>query len=174
VPSQNYIPIWIQEGLLLETRPDQMENFKNVDDRWVNVEWDMGRHYSVPWQWGSTGVLVDTSLYKGDINTSGIIFNPPDELKGKINVAPEMNDVMAAVIWYLGGQWCTSDKELLKKDINRILTLLIPFVPKAAVVLPFTLAAGNLLGGWVADKNKKDGVRLQLLLWVLPTVETRS
>jgi spermidine/putrescine transport system substrate-binding protein len=115
VPSANFVPVWIKEGLLIETRPDQMENFKNVEDRWVNVEWDPGRHYTVPWQWGSTGVIVDTSLYKGDINTSGIIFNPPDELKGKINVAPEMNDVMAAVIWYLGGEWCTSDKELLKK-----------------------------------------------------------
>ncbi|WP_119387970.1 ABC transporter substrate-binding protein [Taklimakanibacter lacteus] len=115
VPSANFMPVWIKEGLLAETRPDQMENFKNIEDRWVNVEWDPGRHYSVPWQWGSTGVIVDTSLYKGDINTSGIIFNPPDELKGKINVAPEMNDVMAAVIWYLGGQWCTADKELLKK-----------------------------------------------------------
>lgn len=115
VPSANYMPVWIKEGLLAETRPDQMENFKNVEDRWVNVEWDPGRRYSVPWQWGSTGIIVDTSLYKGDINTYGIIFNPPDELKGKINVAPEMNDVMAAVIWYLGGQWCTADKELLKK-----------------------------------------------------------
>jgi spermidine/putrescine transport system substrate-binding protein len=115
VPSANFVPVWVKEGLILETRPDQMENFKNVEDRWVNVEWDMGRHYTVPWQWGSTGIIVDTSLYKGDINTSGIIFNPPDELKGKINVAPEMNDVMAAVIWYLGGEWCTSDKELLKK-----------------------------------------------------------
>lgn len=115
VPSANFVPVWIKEGLLLETRPDQMENFKNVDDRWVNVEWDPGRRFTVPWQWGSTGVIVDTSLYKGDINTAGIIFNPPNELKGKINVAPEMNDVMALVIWYLGGEWCTADKELLKK-----------------------------------------------------------
>src|SRR3569623_355448 len=30
VPSQNYVPIWIQEGLLLETDPGKMENFKNV------------------------------------------------------------------------------------------------------------------------------------------------
>jgi spermidine/putrescine transport system substrate-binding protein len=37
VPSANFIPIWINEGLLLESRPDQMENFKNVDERWVNV-----------------------------------------------------------------------------------------------------------------------------------------
>jgi spermidine/putrescine transport system substrate-binding protein len=38
VPSANYVPIWIEEGLLLETRPDQMSNFKHVDPRWVNVE----------------------------------------------------------------------------------------------------------------------------------------
>jgi spermidine/putrescine transport system substrate-binding protein len=121
VPSANYVPIWIKEGLLLEARPDQMENFKNVDDRWVNVEWDPGRHYSVPWQWGLTGVIVDTSVYKGDVNTSAIWLDPPPELVGKINVAPEMNDVMYATIRYLGGQWCTDDKELLKKVRDKLL-----------------------------------------------------
>src|SRR5436190_10751887 len=40
VPSGNFVPVWISEGLLLETRPDQMENFKNVDPRWVDVEYD--------------------------------------------------------------------------------------------------------------------------------------
>ncbi len=44
VPSANYVPIWVKEGLLLEARPDQMENFKNVDARWVDVPWDPGRH----------------------------------------------------------------------------------------------------------------------------------
>jgi spermidine/putrescine transport system substrate-binding protein len=120
VPSANYMPIWIKEGLLLESRPDQMENFKNVDERWVNVDWDPGRHYSVPWQWGLTGVIVDTSLYKGDINTSAIFLDPPAELVGKINVAPEMNDVMFATIRYFGGQWCTDDKEVLKKVRDKL------------------------------------------------------
>ena len=55
VPSANYVPIWVKEGLLLEARPDQMENFKNVDPRWVDVPWDPGRHYTVPWQWGYSG-----------------------------------------------------------------------------------------------------------------------
>ena len=100
-PSGRRKRIWIEEGLLLETRPDQMENFKNVDERWVNVDWDPGRHYSVPWQWGTTGVIVDTSVYKGDINTMGVILDPPAELVGKINVTPEMNDVLSMTIWYM-------------------------------------------------------------------------
>jgi spermidine/putrescine transport system substrate-binding protein len=121
VPSANYVPIWINEGLLLETRPDQMENFKHVDDRWVNVDYDMGRHYTVPWQWGTVGVAVNTDVYKGDINSWSIIFNVPSELKGKINVVPEMSDVMYAAIKYNGGTLCTGDKEILKKARDTLL-----------------------------------------------------
>ncbi len=115
VPSANYVQIWVSEGLLLEARPDQMENFKNVDEKWVNVDWDPGRHYTVPWLWGVTGIGVNKKVYSGDINTSAIFLDPPPELVGKINVAPEMNDVMFAAVKYMGGKHCTDDKELLKK-----------------------------------------------------------
>jgi len=115
VPSASFIPIFVGEGLLLETRPDQMENFKNMDPRWVEVPFDPGRHYTVPWQWGTTGVIVNTSVYSGDPNTSAIFLDPPDELKGKINVVPEMADMMHLAIRYVGGEPCTGDKEVLKK-----------------------------------------------------------
>jgi spermidine/putrescine transport system substrate-binding protein len=120
VPSANYVPIWIKEGLLMEARPDQMENFKNMDEKWVNVAWDPGRHYTVPWQWGVTGIGVNKKVYGGDINTSAIFLDPPPELVGKINVAPEMNDVMYATIKYFGGTLCTDDKEVLKKVRDKL------------------------------------------------------
>jgi spermidine/putrescine transport system substrate-binding protein len=120
VPSASHVPIFIQEGLLLESRPDQMENFKNMDPRWVDVPFDPGRHYTVPWQWGTTGVLVNTKFYSGDPNTSAIFLDPPDELKGKINVVPEMTDVMHLAIRYVGGEPCTSDKEVLKKVRDKL------------------------------------------------------
>jgi spermidine/putrescine transport system substrate-binding protein len=109
------MPIWIEEGLLLETRPDQMENFKHVEPRWADVAFDPGRRYSVPWQWGTVGVLVNTKYYKGDINTWKLIFDPPEEVRGKITLVPEMGDVMASAIMYAGGDPCTTDRELLKK-----------------------------------------------------------
>lgn len=121
VPSANFMPIWISEGLLLETRPDQMENFKNVDPRWADVEFDPGRHYSVPWQWGTVGVSVRTDKYKGDIDTWGILFDTPAELKGKVNVVPEMTDVIDAAIAYNGGTRCTTDKDMLKKALDTLL-----------------------------------------------------
>ena len=121
VPSASVVPIWIEEGLLLESRPDQMENFKNMDERWVDVPFDPGRKYTVPWQWGTTGVAVNKTVYAGDPNTSAIFLDPPDELKGKVNVVPEMSDVMALAVSYVGGEQCTGDKEILKKVRDKLM-----------------------------------------------------
>ena len=121
VPSAGYVPIWINEGLLLETRPDQMENFKNMEERWVDVLFDQGRRYTVPWQWGTTGVAVNTSVYSGDPHTSAIFMDPPDELKGKVNIVPEMVDVMHLAIRYVGGEPCTGDMQILKQVRGKLL-----------------------------------------------------
>ena len=115
VPSAQFIPIWVADGLLLEARPDQMENFKNVDPRWVDVEFDPGRHYTVPWQWGVTGVAVNTDAYKGAIDTWSVVFEPPPELAGKVNIVPEMVDILNGAIMYVGSQPCTDDKAAWKK-----------------------------------------------------------
>jgi spermidine/putrescine transport system substrate-binding protein len=122
VPSANYVPIFVERGLLLEARPDQMENFKHVSQRWRDVPWDPGRRYTVPWQWGTTGVAVNRSAYDGDIDTSAIWLDPPEALWGKINVVPEMSDVMGLAILYEGGAPCTQDLELLKKVRDRLVS----------------------------------------------------
>jgi spermidine/putrescine transport system substrate-binding protein len=115
VPSQTFVPIWIKEGLVLETDPSKMENFKNVAKEWADPPFDPGRKYSVPWAWGTVGIVVNTDAYKGPANSWGIIFDTPDELKGKVNVVPEMNDVMFAATKYVGGKQCDDDKAVLKK-----------------------------------------------------------
>jgi spermidine/putrescine transport system substrate-binding protein len=60
-------------------------------------------------------VVVNTDVYKGDINTWKVVFEPPAELKGKVNIVPEMNDVIQAAVLYHGGELCSGDKEVLKK-----------------------------------------------------------
>ncbi|WP_374653360.1 extracellular solute-binding protein [Dongia sp.] len=116
VPSHNFVPIFIQEGLLEETKPNSMPNFKNMDPKWVDVDFDKGRNYTVPWQWGTTGITVNTKAYQGDVNTWAILFDTPAELKGKTNVVPEMSDVIAAALSYKGfDPICNGNKDQLKE-----------------------------------------------------------
>lgn len=121
VPSATALPIWIKDGLLLETRPDQMSNAGNIAKDQINVPFDPGRRYSVPWLWGTVGMVVDTSVYSGDVNTSSIFLDPPKELVGKIVVVPEMADIMALAIRYEGGEQCTDDKAILRKVRDRLI-----------------------------------------------------
>ena len=115
VPSDYTVKIMVDDGLLEKTEPNSMENFKNMRPEFVDVYWDSGRHYSVPWQYGMTDFAVDTAKFKGDIDTLAILFNPPDELKGQINVLDDMNSLMHAAERYAGVPRCGANKEDLKK-----------------------------------------------------------
>ena len=120
VPSDYTVKIMVDEGLLEQTEPSKMDNFKNMRPEFVDIYWDKGRHFTTPWQFGTTNFTVNTDKYKGDINTLGILFNPPDELKGQINMLDDINSVMHAAERYAGVTRCSADKADLKK-VNDIL-----------------------------------------------------
>lgn len=121
IGSNSYIQIFAQEGLLMQSEPLAMENFANLEDRWVDVGFDPGRAYSIPWLWGTVGISVNTGIYDGDIDTAAIVFDTPEVLKGKVNVVPEMRDVIGMAIHYLGGDdLCTDDKELLGRVRDKL------------------------------------------------------
>ncbi len=121
VPSDYAVMIMKSEGLLEETNPNEMENFKNMKPELIDHYYDEGRHYTVPWQIGITSFSVSTDIYSGDINTWGVIFDPPEELKGRINVLDDMVSVIQAAEIYKGFETCTDNKEQLK-EINALLS----------------------------------------------------
>ena len=121
VPGDYMVAILIQEGLLEKVGANKLENFKHMDPKWIDVYFDPGREYTVPYQWGTTGFMVDTAVYDGDINTLAILFDPPDVLKGRINLLKDVNDVINAGLRYLGHPRCNSNPDQLK-ELNALLT----------------------------------------------------
>lgn len=121
VPGDYMIKVMIDQGLLAEVKPNEMENFKHVDPRWIDVWWDPRRNYSIPYQWGTTAFTVDTKVYGGDINTLALMFDPPDVLKGRINMLNDMNDVINAALRYLGYQRCNGNEEQMREALEVLL-----------------------------------------------------
>lgn len=121
VPSHNYIPVFLRNGLIAELDHSRIPNFGNIAAKWVDVPWDQGRTHSVPWQWGSVGIAVNTSVYGGDVNTSDLFMDPPPELVGRINVVPEMTDIINMAIFNVGGEACTEDLEILREVRDRLI-----------------------------------------------------
>ncbi len=117
VPSNTYVQTWVEEGLVQPLDPEIVTDRGNIAPQWVDVDFDPGREYSVPWAWGTTGVVVNTAVFQGDdIHDLGLILDPPPELQGRINVIPEMSDVMTMAIYYAGSDdSCTDDMEILRQ-----------------------------------------------------------
>ena len=114
VPGDYMVEIMINEGMLDSFASSELNNFGNIENKWRDVSFDMGRKHSIPYQWGSTSFSVDTSIYGGDINTTDIIFNPPSELKGKINVLDTAGETLVFASIHMGIPQCSSDKAQLK------------------------------------------------------------
>ena len=114
VPGDYMVSIMQAEGLLDEVKPGELSNMGNIQAQWLDVSFDPGRKYSIPYQWGSTSFSVNRDVYQGDIRTMGIIFDPPEELKGKINVLDSQGEVIAMASLFLGIPQCTSDKDQLR------------------------------------------------------------
>ncbi|WP_298939567.1 extracellular solute-binding protein [uncultured Psychromonas sp.] len=120
VPGDYMVKILIDEDLLEKIEGSKLSNYKNIKSELKDVYYDPGHQYSVPYQTGTTSFVVDTDVYKGDINSLDMLFNPPEELKGKINMFRDVNNVINAALRYKGFEICNNNREELKQ-VNDLL-----------------------------------------------------
>ncbi len=114
VPSDFMVGIMAEEGLLDSFTPAEMPNFGNIAPQWLEVPFDPGRTHSIPYQWGTTAFSVNRDVYAGDISSLAIIFSPPEELAGGINVLDSQNEVLLLGSLYLGIPQCSTDRTQLQ------------------------------------------------------------
>ncbi len=114
VPGDYMVAIMLAEGMLDTIADGELANTGNIQAQWADPSFDPGRKHSIPYQWGSTAFAVDTAVYSGDINTTDILFNPPEELSGRINMLDSQGEVMAFGALHMGIPQCSTDREQLK------------------------------------------------------------
>src|SRR5690242_11421475 len=61
VPTGPTLQQMIGDGLVLKVDASTMANYKNVKKPFDNPNFDPGRAYSVPYMWGTTGLVYDTA-----------------------------------------------------------------------------------------------------------------
>ncbi len=114
VPGDYMVEIMGADGMLDTFEPNELANFGNIMPEWVDVGFDPGRKSSIPYQWGSTSFSVNRDDFPGDINTLAMVFDPPPEVQGKINVLDSQGELLALASLYLGIPQCSTDRDQLK------------------------------------------------------------
>ena len=114
-PSQHFVKIMIDQGLLENIDAKDMAAFARVDDKWKNQWWDPTSEYSIPLAYGTAGFTVNRDLYKGPVDSWSVFFTPGAELKGKIADLAAPDEVVGAAELFLGVPFCSEDKAEMKK-----------------------------------------------------------
>jgi len=114
VPGDYMVQIMSNEGLLDTIEDGELANKGNIAPEWADPSFDPGRRHSIPYQWGSTSFAVNRDVYSGDIGTTDILFDPPEELSGKINMLDSQGEVLAMAALHMGMPQCSTDRDQLR------------------------------------------------------------
>ena len=98
-------------------------NRANISSDFEDLIYDPEGDYSVPYQWGTTGIAVDTAVVGTDFPRSwSIIFDPSfaDAFAGRISLLNDPRETLGAALKYLGYSLNTIDEDELEEAKNLV------------------------------------------------------
>lgn len=128
-PSDYMIKKMIDEDMLAEINYDNIPNMKHIDETILksSEEFDPGNKYSVPYFWGTVGILYNKSMINTEITSWDAIFDPEfieaNGYAGDILMIDSVRDALGIALTYLGYSLNSTNeaeieeaKELLKSQ----------------------------------------------------------
>lgn len=113
-PSDYMVDKLIEEEMLQEINFDNIENYSQIMDSFKNAEYDPEDKYSVPYLWGTFGIIYNTKeVDKEDVKSWDILWNPKYE--GKIQLLDSVRDTMGISLKRLGYSMNTYNPDEITK-----------------------------------------------------------
>lgn len=139
-PSDYMIEKMIKENLLQKLDYNNIPNYKNIDEKFKKQPYDPKDQYSVPYFWGTFGILYNKEMVKDPVDSWDILWN--EKYKGQIFMLDSVRDTMGIALMKLGYSQNSTNENELKKAKDELIKQ-----------RPLVLAYGNddikdrLLGG---------------------------
>ena len=113
IPSDYMIGRMVQEGMLEELNFDNIPNYQYIDDSFKNTSYDPENKYSVPYTWGTVGIIYNTKYVdKADVTGWELLWN--EKYAGKILMFDNSRDAFGIAEYLLGYDVNTTDETELQ------------------------------------------------------------
>ena len=120
VPTSWFVPTYLKLGLIEPLRQDLIPNLTNLDREFVETDYDPGNRYTVPWQWGTTGVGFNrTKVPGGTVDSWAAVFDPAAPMAGHVTLLREVTDLIGCALIYLG----RSPNSIEQRDLDEVVAL---------------------------------------------------
>ena len=119
IPSDYMIARMINEGMLQELNFDNIPNYENVLSTYKDQAYDPENKYSVPYTWGTVGIIYNSKYVKeSDVTGWDLLWN--EAYKGKILMFDNSRDAFGIAQYKLGIDVNTTDKALLQQCADEL------------------------------------------------------
>jgi len=109
IPSDYMIARMIEEDMLLPLNFDNIPNYSYIDEDFKNTAYDPENKYSVPYTWGTVGLLYNTKYVdEADVTGWELLWN--EKYAGKILTFGNSRDAFGIAQFMLGYDINTTDK----------------------------------------------------------------
>ena len=76
IPSDYMVARLIEEEMLLPLNFDNIPNYQYIDENFRNMDYDPENKYSVPYTWGTVGIIYNTKYVdEADLTGWGLLWN---------------------------------------------------------------------------------------------------
>lgn len=104
----------------------KIPNIQHVDTRWRHA-YPQAETYGVPYFWGTLGIAYRTDLIPGTIHSWQQLFRPDANLKGRVGMINDSNDVIGMALKALGHSLNSTDHQALA-EVEALLLAQQPYV----------------------------------------------
>lgn len=109
IPSDYMIEKLIAEDELLALNMENIPNAQYIDEDFKGLAYDPEAAYSVPYMWGTVGILYNTSMVEGEVDSWDVLFD--ETYEGQIIMQNSVRDTAMVALKKLGYSLNTVNKE---------------------------------------------------------------
>ena len=113
VPSDYMISQLIEEDMLAELDYSRIPNYGLISDRFKGLTYDPQERYTVPYAWGTVGIIYNETMVEEPITSWSALFD--DQYAGNVLMFRNSRDAMATALSYLGYSLNTTDESELRE-----------------------------------------------------------
>ena len=112
-PSDYMIERMIEEDLLQKINLDNIPNYKYIEPHFKNLDFDPNNEYSIPYFWGTMGILFNTAMVDEPVDSWTILWD--EKYKDEIFMIDSQRDSIGITLKMLGYSLNTVDEKELEE-----------------------------------------------------------
>ncbi|MEA5567277.1 MULTISPECIES: spermidine/putrescine ABC transporter substrate-binding protein [unclassified Anabaena] len=122
-PSDYMVEKMVEKNLLIELQNDRLIGLDNLFPQFQNPSYDPKNSYSIPFNWGTTGLIYNSEVLKQAPEDWDYMWRNKALLNKRMTLLNDVREVMGAVLRMLGYSYNSQNETQIKEAYEKLTEL---------------------------------------------------